>query len=205
MDTEHAPTRAAVLELKEERTVVTEAYDFLDEKRLLLAAEMLRQLEQYERLFAQIQSLYQEAGDQLAAAVQLHGLQGVTVYPAVTLGEVELGVQQRNFMGIRLVDIALHIPGSREIAAVPATNSSVEAERCRAVFYQILQQSAVLSGISGNLYRLLKEFRLTERRTRALENIILPEIEQALVQMSGYLEELDLEDAIRARLHEPSA
>ena len=42
---EQAPTRSAVLELKGERVVVGEAYDFLDEKRLLLAAELLRQLE----------------------------------------------------------------------------------------------------------------------------------------------------------------
>ena len=37
---EQAPTRAAVLELRQERGVVSEAYDFLDEKRLLLAAAL---------------------------------------------------------------------------------------------------------------------------------------------------------------------
>ena len=47
--TDQAPTRAAVLALREERVVVGEAYDFLDEKRLLLAAELLRQLEGYTR------------------------------------------------------------------------------------------------------------------------------------------------------------
>ena len=46
---EQAPTRAAVLELRQERSVVSEAYDFLDEKRLLLAAELLRQLDAYQR------------------------------------------------------------------------------------------------------------------------------------------------------------
>ena len=38
MGSEQAPTRAAVLELKAERVIVEEAYDFLDEKRLLLAS-----------------------------------------------------------------------------------------------------------------------------------------------------------------------
>jgi len=47
---------------------------------------------------------------------------------------------------------------------------------------------------------LLAEYRLTERRARALENVILPEIEQSLNEMNSYLEEADLEDAIRARL-----
>ena len=50
--TQQVPTRSAVLELKAERVVVGEAYDFLDEKRLLLAAELLRQLAEYDRLRA---------------------------------------------------------------------------------------------------------------------------------------------------------
>ena len=61
-------------------------------------------------------------------------------------------------------------------------------------------QSAVVAGVSGNLYRLLAEYRLTERRSRALENVILPEIDQALREMSSHLEELDFEDAIRVHL-----
>ena len=61
-------------------------------------------------------------------------------------------------------------------------------------------KSAVLAGVSGNLYRLLAEYRITERRSRALENIILPEIRLALHEMSSHLEELELEDAIRVRL-----
>lgn len=47
------PTHTAVLELKEERQVVREGYDFLDEKRLLLAAEILRQLRRYQELMSE--------------------------------------------------------------------------------------------------------------------------------------------------------
>jgi V/A-type H+-transporting ATPase subunit D len=82
--TDQAPTRAAVLALREERVVVGEAYDFLDEKRLLLAAELLRQLEAYARLSARIEALAQSAGRRLAAAVGYHGLQGLSVYPAAS-------------------------------------------------------------------------------------------------------------------------
>ena len=68
------------------------------------------------------------------------------------------------------------------------------------LFRVIVTKSALKSGVSGNLYRLLAEYRLTERRARALENVILPEIDQSLREMSAHLEELDLEDAIRVRL-----
>jgi len=197
---EQAPTRAAVLELRQERSVVSEAYDFLDEKRLLLAAELLRQLDAYQRLQATLESLAGQARRRLIAAVERHGLQGLSVYPAVRLAGMHLDRQQRNYMGVTLVETELLVPESQTSVPRPASNPSSEAEACRKVFADMIQRSAVLAGLSGNLHRLLEEYRLTERRARALENVILPEIEQSLNEMTSYLEEVDLEDAIRARL-----
>jgi V/A-type H+-transporting ATPase subunit D len=195
---EQAPTRAAVLALKEERTVVGEAYDFLDEKRLLLAAELLKQLDVFERLQGEINTLYATVRQRLVAAVERHGLQGLSVYPPGSLEGVSLASRERNFMGVILTETELlDAPGEQRER--PACNPSAEAEACRALFREILRQSAVLAGVSGSLYRLLAEYRLTERRARALENVILPEIEQALNEMTTHLEELDLEDAIRVR------
>jgi len=197
---EQAPTRAAALELRQERSVVAEAYDFLDEKRLLLAAEMLRQLDAYQSLQAEIESLGGQARRRLIAAVERHGLQGLSVYPAALLEGLRLDIQQRNFMGVTLVETQLLAHESQASAPRLASNPSSEAEACRTVFADMLQGSAALAGLSGNLHRLLEEYRLTERRARALENIILPEIEQSLNEMMSYLEEVDLEDAVRARL-----
>lgn len=196
---DQAPTRAAVLELKEERVVVSEAYDFLDEKRLLLAAELLRQLEMYERLLDQIKAQSRDASRNLAKAVERHGLQGISVYPATGMDSSQIAMQQRNFMGVTLVETELVLPVNEANVPVTASNPSLEADQCRNVFQEIVESSAVLAGISGNLHRLLKEYRLTERRARALENVILPEIEQVLDAMSTHLEEMDLEDTVRAR------
>jgi len=197
---EQAPTRAAALDLKQERRVVSEAYDFLDEKRLLLAGELLRQLEAYQRVQAKLASLAAQARPRLIAAVERHGLQGLGIYPAALLEGVRVDEQRRNFMGVTLAETELLVAGSQMSAPRPASNPSSEAEACRKVFADMMQHSAVLAGLSGNLHRLLGEYRLTERRARALENVILPEIEQSLNEMASYLEEADLEDAIRARL-----
>jgi len=206
--TDQAPTRAAVLALREERLVVGEAYDFLDEKRLLLAAELLRQLEAYASLGARIEALAHTAGRQLAAAVGHHGLEGLSVYPAAVLAGAQVGMTQRNFMGVTLVDTSLDEAPAETAARRVAANPSPEAERCGAAFSELLQSAVRLAGISGNLYRLQAEYRITERRARALENVIIPEIEQALRVMDTHLEELDFEDAVRVRLqarsHQPA-
>jgi len=198
IDRDHAPTRAAIMALKEERTVVSEAYDFLDEKRLLLAAELLNQLQRYEQLQAQLAALAATAGGQLRAAVKRHGLQGISVYPGRRLDNFCLETRERNFMGVTLAENRLDMPVIKPGKVVAACNPSREAETCRLTFEQILLHSVTLAEVSGNLYRLLLEYRLTERRARALENVILPELDHELAKMAAQLEELDLEDVIRA-------
>jgi V/A-type H+-transporting ATPase subunit D len=194
---EQAPTRSAVLDLKAERVVVSEAYDFLDEKRLLLAAELLRQLEEHDRLQGEFETLRQQAMKTLVQAVARHGLQGLELYPADDIGAVRFYTVISNFMGVSLADTGLQLPADDN--ATSAANPSPEVRACQALFRDLLLRASELAGVSGNLYRLLAEYRLTERRARALENVILPEIEQSLKVMTTHLEELEFEDAVRVR------
>ena len=43
------------------------------------------------------------------------------------------------------------------------------------------------------------EYQRTERRARALEDVLLPELEETTRQIDGHLEALDLEEAVRFR------
>lgn len=194
-----APTQAAVLELKNEQEVVREAYVFLDEKRLLLASELFRQLRLYQKLSRELAALHAKAREAMQAAVMHHGLNGLQVYPAKSFENAAFKLDTRNFMGVDLVETELHTEKTAEYITQPS-NPSAKAESCARLFCELINKSAVLAGLSGNLYRLLAEYRITERRSRALENIILPEIDLALREMTSHLEELELEDAIRVRL-----
>jgi V/A-type H+-transporting ATPase subunit D len=198
------PTRSALLAMQDEQKVVNEAYTFLDEKRLLLAAELLRQLARYQSLQKALEVLHAQANAAMRSAVMHHGLDGLQVYPAANTHGNALKQIRRNFMGVTLVEIEASVAASEaaatEDARAKASNPSSMVEHCRQLFQEIIVQSAVAAGVSGNLYRLLREYRLTERRSRALENVILPEIKQSLREMSLHLEELDLEDAIRVHL-----
>lgn len=199
---QQAPTRSAALELEAERVVVSEAYDFLDEKRLLLAAELLRQLADYDRLRREVEQLRRQAVSALVHAVAQHGLQGLSVYPAAAIETARFDTVTRNFMGVMLAATSLQLPDDSAVAT--AACPSTEAHTCQQAFRKLLEVSGRLAGISGNLYRLLAEYRL-QRRARALENVILPEIEQTLRVMTTHLEELEFEDAVRVRVRSKAA
>lgn len=195
---ELAPTRSVVLQLREEQDVVLEAYEFLDEKRLLLAAELLRQLHRYESLLQDYEVLRQQAERALFATIGRHGLQGAQVYPGRYLEYADMLHSKTLFMGVILLTTELQFPD--EHTARPACNPSPEAEQCRRVFSDMLQLAAVLAGVSGNVHRLLEEYRRTERRARALENVVIPEIAQNLRELSAQLDEQEQEDIVRIHL-----
>jgi V/A-type H+-transporting ATPase subunit D len=192
------PTRAAVLELKEEHQVVREGYNFLDEKRLLLAAEILRQLKRYQEAMKELQGVHQHAVSAYRDAAAYHGLHGLQVYPTTKLANARVKTTVQSFLGVQLVESKLKYQASD--ASGKAISPSPEARRCRRSFLELVEHAAVAAGISSNLFRLIAEYRHTERRARALEDVILPEIEVTLGDMETHLEETDQEEAIRARL-----
>jgi len=51
--------------------------------------------------------------------------------------------------------------------------------------------------MTSNLVRLKDEYQRTSRRARALEDVLLPEIDQTLSQIDAALEEIDKEEIVR--------
>ena len=61
----------------------------------------------------------------------------------------------------------------------------------------------MLAASTANLARLAHEYRRTERRVRALENIVLPEIQRDIDIMEEHLELVEQEEVIRVRTLRP--
>ena len=106
------PTRSVVIALKDERRTMREGYAFLDEKCLLLAGEMLRQVRRQRDLMQRYAALARAAQSALALALARHGLNGLQVVPAAAAATgVEL--QPRSLLGVALIEafwIAPEIP-----------------------------------------------------------------------------------------------
>ena len=53
--------------------------------------------------------------------------------------------------------------------------------------------------MSGNLERLHREYRKSVRRVRALQDVLLPELDRDLYQIETQLDELERDEALGAR------
>jgi V/A-type H+/Na+-transporting ATPase subunit D len=194
--TDLTPTRSVVLELKDERRAMQEGYVFLDEKCLLLAGEMLRELERY----ADLQRAFLGAWDAAVAALQRaaarHGVSGLQVYPPGDLGAAAVRRVSRSLMGVALQQGEFV---ADPVATAPGVERSPEAEACRRAFGRLFVHAAPLAAVAGNLSRLEHEYRRAVRRARALQDVLLPELDHTLYDIETRLAELEQEDAIWMR------
>ena len=194
---EVAITRNAALELVSERKLMREGYEFLDQQRMLLATEMLRQLEVHQQLFERFEAERKVAARALEAAAERHGLDNLQIYPASLAPTVDFVREGGGLLGVPLV-------GSGDFAEtadvrLAALDPSPEAEACRKAFQRLLRVAADMGARASNLHRLAREYRRVDRRARALENVLLPEVEEAIKRLEEQLDALDREEAVHAR------
>jgi V/A-type H+-transporting ATPase subunit D len=197
-----SPTRSAFLELSGERDLVREGYEFLDEKRMIIAAEMLRQLNAYKELAERYRQLDEKASAALALAAGRHGLEDLSIYPTGRLQEWHQPLNQHRFLGVDL--LSPEAPSSTRAPAPDPVIPSIEAANCSRAFAELLEIASLLAARFTNLRRLISEYVRTERRARALENVLLPEIEADLRFMEDQLEAVDQEEALRVRFAGPA-
>ena len=189
------PTRSLLIALADERRTMREGYAFLDEKCLLLAGEMLRQVRAHQVLTQEFTVLQRSATAAMAAALSRHGLHGLQVYPP-SFPQEHVRVDHRSLLGVTMLQA--RVTGERGAAAA-AVSPSPEAEACRTAFRRLANKLAELAGISTSLARLLAEYRRTVRRVRALQDVLLPEIDADIADIDTRLEDLEREDAIAVR------
>ncbi len=190
------PTRSAYLELQEERRGMQEGYRFLDEKRLVLAGEIIARLAPYEAARQDFEALYRRAVAALRGAVERHGLEQLELYPPLHFPQARLQVREHGVLGVRVGEARWESGPSRGERPVFA---SPEAGQCRERFQEVIAAAAALAAARASLLRLWHEYRRTSRRARALEDVLLPEMQATLRMIDAGLEEQDREEAVRVR------
>ena len=196
---EASPTKSEALALADEGRLLREGYRFLDEKRMLLAGEILRQLAHYERLSDELQRARAEALAALAMAVERHGIDELQARRFEGAPFVPPSIIPSSFLGVpmRRADSTEpdRSPAGHDVMAKP----SPEVRAVQAAFARFARLASAAGTVAANLLRLAHAYRRTERRAKALENVLLPELDVILKRITEQLDSLDQEEAVRVR------
>jgi V/A-type H+-transporting ATPase subunit D len=186
-------TRHSFLALRDEHGFLREGFEFLDEKRLLLAQRILLEHDAYRASRDALAESWHEALATLADALGESGL-------------LALAVAERPRIHLELPELKRHahfgVPLWRvEREDTRTDEETIEPDRlCALAFARITALAALTAALAGNLHRLIAEYRRTDRRARALENVVLPEVGKRLRDIEAALEDGDLEETLRTRL-----
>ena len=192
-------SRAELLELRREHEVVEEGHRLLDERRVLLARELLARLKAFDKRFDAFADREKQAHAALIEATERMGLEQLEVYPPLDISALETVRETAKFIGIRFDGVRLgELPEpKRERAPVFETE---QAEAAASKYAGLLEEALGLATDIAQLLKLEAEYRRTQRRVRALEKILLPELEAEQKVLENALEELEIEEAVRVRL-----
>lgn len=194
---ERPMTRSEAMLLADEKRLVQQGYEFLDEKRVILAGEIMRMVGDWKALARARDAALDTARSELAKQVRWLGFEMVQTLDAP--GHVPApSIGSRRFLGVPLVT------GGQAFAdpetAAGRDHKSPHGKSLGTAFlslHRILVEMAVLS---TNLLRLADEYRRTEQRAKALEFVLIPEIDADLRRIENQLEANEQEDAIRVRV-----
>lgn len=201
-DRELATTRIALLELGEERQTAREGYALLDEKRMLLAARALALLAALEASRRDWHAAWNAALAALRAALDRHGLHGLEVLPAEP-ASLRIELREPRILGLRLPEVAVAVasgpdPGQGTPGAA-AADPSPEALACAEAWRALLVLATRRAALETALWRLRDEYRRTERRAAAIEQVLLPELAVSIATIEAALESGDQEETVRVR------
>lgn len=190
-------TRSHAIALAEERHTLREGAAFLDEKCLLLAAEMLRQLQRWRAARTALCAAQAQARRALDAALIEHGLAGLRVLPA-SRASLALDLAPRSLLGV-----SVQQAGAAHWLDAPAPYTSPvdspEARACAAAYRALRMPLTTLAVHASNLARLHAEYRRTVRRVHALQDVLLPDVEHTLAAVESGLDALEQEEAALLR------
>jgi len=193
-----AVTRHGYLALREEHGFIREGYEFLDEKRLLLAQRILTEHRAYRALQTALEEAWRAAVVALSDALGEGGLHLLSVTQAPQAVVSLPPLSRRSHLGV--AQLQFDLTAKTHDANVPPVAGSPLQQMCAEKFAHVTESAALLAACAGNLHRLVAEYRRTDRRARALENVVLPEVKQRLHEMEAVLEDTDLEEITRIRL-----
>jgi V/A-type H+-transporting ATPase subunit D len=192
------PTRSNLLRTRQDLRFAREGFEILDQKREVLAKELVSQANEAEELQDRMEKMLAEAYRVLEKAMLTMGREHVEWAALAVHKTVEVQLKFHGVMGIELPLVESN--GKPPEMSYSLGDTSVSLDQASAAFREILSLIPDLSRLVTTVWRLAIELRKTQRRVNALEYIFIPEYEETIAYIESSLEEREREETFTLKL-----
>ncbi len=187
-----APTKSNLMAMKKSLALARLGYDLLDRKRNLMMREMMRLIDDVKSIQGDISSAFATAYASLRNANMTLGQNEVFRIAMSRDTDDDITLRRRSVMGIEIPDVKLtddiHMPGY----GFSSTNPLLDETYLD--FMKVRDLVAKAAAIENSVYRLAKAIKQSQKRANALKNIVIPDLEEQIHYITGYLEEKERDE-----------
>lgn len=195
------PTRAELLERKQQITLAQQGMDLLKQKRDALLIEFMSVMDETLRLSESLQRTVAEAQYSLAVSKAVDGTVALRSAALATRGEVTIDMAGAKIMGVAVPVVT---KGKSPVKTAftrgySVTGVSSRVDESAEKFEKILDIIIEYADIETRLKRLGEEINKTNRRVNALEQVTIPQLHEQVTYIRQTLDERAREDLFRLK------
>ncbi|PKN51880.1 MAG: hypothetical protein CVU55_08960 [Deltaproteobacteria bacterium HGW-Deltaproteobacteria-13] len=192
------PTKSSLRKLKEDLSFAYEGYDLLNQKREILAMEIVRKVGEIRGIETDFQTVLNKLyGTYRNAAVDM-GSDAVTLQSCTETRSYFLHMDFTKLMGLKLPVIRLNLKNPHPAFALPQTSAAYDEARDQA--RKTLPILARYATMTQSIIMLSRELKKVQRRVNALEKIFIPQREEAKKYITDRIEEMEREEIFVKKL-----
>ncbi|MFV0380577.1 MAG: V-type ATP synthase subunit D [Anaerorhabdus sp.] len=189
-------TKGNLISAKKSLSLAKMGYDLMDRKRNVLIREMMILVDKVKQIRSSITDSYNQAYYSLQLANLSNGI--ITNIANQVPVETEVKVLTRSVMGVE-VPTVIYKPKEISIAyGFDQSNSQVDEAYVQ--FQRVKELTILLAEVDNSVYRLANAIRKTQKRANALKNVVIPDFEMQIREITEVLEEKDREEFTRLKV-----
>lgn len=192
-----SPTKSNLDEVKDSLELAREGYELLDKKRTVLIQEMMQRIDEAKEIQLEINEYFYEA---YQALQEVDITQGIKTVEEIGTGIDfidSLKIRTYSVMGVEIPEVE---PVSEDITPrYSFFRTNLALDRAFKNFKRVISLITKLAEIETSVYRLATSIKKTQKRTNALDNLMIPRYEKTVKFIQDTLEEKEREEFYRIK------
>ncbi|KAJ1611363.1 vacuolar H-ATPase subunit D [Cryptosporidium canis] len=201
MDQRPTPSRMALQAIKLKSKGAKQGYDLLKRKSDALSNKFRGMLKEIVETKRSIGNDIKEASFALAKATWAAGDFKDRIIESCKKPTVTMEVGTENIAGVRLPIFEMKIDNnsSSETCHIGVTSGGQVIQSTREIYMRVLKDLIKLASLQTAFFSLDEEIKMTNRRVNALQNVVLPKLEDGMNYILRELDEIEREEFFRLK------
>jgi V/A-type H+-transporting ATPase subunit D len=195
-----SPTRSELLTRKAQIALATQGVSMLRSKRQMLVREFIEQLRAYSAQRNVLRECMERATQTLMRAMAIDGKESLDSASLAAVRTVDLKVTPRNIWGTRTFaiesDFRVRTPSQRGYSAFGV---STRIDETAELFETAVREILLIAPMEHKMKVLAEDIRKVSRRVNALEQRMVPELNEQVQFIRTTLDQREREDIFRLK------